>query len=143
MEREYFRSSEIRQIVIVGLQSMVRPVRSKIVRESRLMGPAHLRTGPLRSHSACKPAPGPNESVENLESQNLRSPLGFLCGAPLCKVIYDCFQNLSYNIRYGLVARICRSHRRVCSQQRRQGPGSIPGVGKTFFCQYSTIEGWW
>ena len=62
----------------------------------------------------------------------------------LFSFIYALYSLLSIKIRYGLVARICRSHlQSQFTVQCRQGPGSIPGVGSTFvllFCM--TLVDW-
>jgi hypothetical protein len=49
--------------------------------------------------------------------------------------------SLFIQVRYGLVARICRSHSQSqFTVQCRQGPGSIPGVGKHSFCLFDELK---
>ena len=49
--------------------------------------------------------------------------------------------SLFIQVRYGLVARICRSHSQSqFTVQCRQGPGSIPGVGKRSFLPFRRAQ---
>jgi hypothetical protein len=55
--------------------------------------------------------------------------------------IMPVISSLFIQVRYGLVARICRSHSQSqFTVQCRQGPGSIPGVGKCSFCLFDELE---
>ena len=60
-----------------------------------------------------------------------------LCHFLFTRIRYVQLSHFFIQVRYGLVARICRSHlQSQFTVQCRQGPGSIPGVGKRSFCLF-------